>query len=92
MGFIVIAGTFTWQIAVLVQKRFELKLRSLYLLMMVTIAFASQIIFYIAFKNYNNQLLYPLGFLLSAVIYLFLISVSELIVILKSLKLRSIKG
>src|SRR5665647_331464 len=49
MGFIIIAGTFTWQLAILVQKRFELKLRSLYLLTMVIIAFASQVIFYFAF-------------------------------------------
>lgn len=85
MGFIVIAGTFTWQIAILVQKRFELKLKSLYLLMMVIIAFASQVIFYLVFKNYNNQILYPLGFLFSAIVYLFLISISELVAVSKSL-------
>lgn len=79
MGFIVIAGTFTWQIAILVQKRFELKLRSLYLLGMIIIAFTSQVIFYLLFKNFNNQLLYPFGFLLSAFVYLFLISISEVI-------------
>lgn len=85
MGFIVIAGTFTWQLAILVQKRFELKLRSLYLLAMVIIAFISQIIFYLLFKNYHSQLLYPLGFLLSAFVYLFLISISEIVAVSKSL-------
>ncbi len=85
MGFTVIAATFIWQIAVLVQKRFELKLRSLYLLAMVMIAFVTQIAFYLLFRNYNSQLLYPLGFLLSAVVYLFLISTSELIAVSKSL-------
>lgn len=85
MGFIVIAGTFTWQLAILVQKRFELKLRSLYLLAMVIIAFVSQVVFYLVFKNYFSQLLYPLGFLLSAFVYLFLISISELIAVSKSL-------
>lgn len=91
MGFVVIAGTFIWQIAILVQKRFELKLKSLYLLAMVIISFVSQIIFYYVFKNYNNQLLYPLGFLLSSIIYLFLISVSELVAISKSIKIKSVK-
>lgn len=85
MGFIVIAGTFTWQLAILVQKRFELKLRSLYLLVMVIIAFISQVLFYLLFKNYSSQLLYPLGFLLSAFVYLFLISISELAAVSKSL-------
>jgi len=91
MGFIVISATFTWQIAILVQKRFELKLRSLYLLSMVMIAFFVQIIFYIIFKNYNNPLLYPLGYLLATIIYLFLISVSELVTISKSIKLKTLK-
>ena len=85
MGFIVIAGTFIWQISVLAQKRFELKLKSLYLLLMVMIALLSQILFYILFKNYNNYLLYPLGFLLSAIVYLFLISMSEIIMVKKSI-------
>lgn len=92
MGFIVIAATFTWQVAILVQKRFELKLRSLYLLLMIVIAFLSQIIFYLVFKNYHNQLLYPIGFLLATVIYLFLISFSELVAISKSLRLKAIKA
>lgn len=91
MGFIVISATFTWQIAILVQKRFELKLRSLYLLSMIMIAFFVQIIFYIIFKNYNNPLLYPLGYLLATIIYLFLISVSELVTISKSIKLKTLK-
>jgi O-antigen/teichoic acid export membrane protein len=85
MGFIVIVGTFTWQIAILVQKRFELKLKSLYLLKMVIIAFASQFIFYFLFENYNSSLLYPLGFFLSAVVYLFLISLTEFVGVKRSL-------
>ncbi|MEO6187690.1 MAG: oligosaccharide flippase family protein [Ginsengibacter sp.] len=91
MGFLVIAGTFIWQIAILVQKRFELKLRSLYLLAMVFIAFVVQIVFYITFRNYDNQLLYPMGFLLSAFIYLCLVSFSELVAISKSLKIKQVK-
>lgn len=91
MGFIVIMGTFTWQIAILVQKRFELKLKSLFLLAMVIIAFAAQITFYLLFRNYNNQLLYPLGFLLSTCVYLFLVSISELIAISKSINFKLVK-
>ncbi len=86
IGFIVIAATFTWQIAVLVQKRFELKLRSLYLLTMIIISFAAQILFYLLFKNFDNYLLYPLGFLISGIVYLFLISISEIIAVKRSLE------
>lgn len=86
MGIIVIAGTFIWQIAILIQKRFELQLKSLFLLAMVAIAFSAQIICYLIFSKYNNQLLYPLGFLLSAIIYLFLISISDVVAYSKSLK------
>jgi O-antigen/teichoic acid export membrane protein len=86
MGIIVIAGTFIWQIAILIQKRFELKLKSLFLLAMVVIAFSAQIICYLLFSKNNNQLLYPLGFLLSAIIYLFLISFTDVMAYAKSLK------
>lgn len=89
IGFIVICGTFTWQLAVLVQKRFELQLKSFFLLKMISIAFFAQIIFYLIFKNYNSELLYPLGFLLSSVVYLFLISFSELMAFSKSIKHKS---
>jgi hypothetical protein len=86
MGFIVICGTFIWQIAILVQKRFELKQKTFFLLSMVFIAFLTQLLFYIIFKNDNSPLIYPLGFLLSAFIYLALISISELAAISKSFK------
>ncbi|MEO6812695.1 MAG: oligosaccharide flippase family protein [Ginsengibacter sp.] len=89
MGFIVICGTFVWQLAILVQKRFELKLKSFFLLTMVAIAFFSQLTFYLIFRNYNNVLLYPAGFLLSAFVYLLLISFSELIAFSKSVKITS---
>lgn len=88
MGFIIICGTFIWQLAILAQKRFELKLMSFYLLTMMAIAFFSQVIFYLLFKSYNNVLLYPAGFLLSAFVYLLLISFSELVAFSKSVKLK----
>jgi O-antigen/teichoic acid export membrane protein len=89
MGFIVICGAFIWQIAILAQKRFELKQKTFFLLRMVFIAFLTQLLFYIIFKNYNNPLVYPLGFLLSAFVYLVLISTSELLTVSKSLKQKS---
>jgi O-antigen/teichoic acid export membrane protein len=85
MGFIVICGTFVWQLAILVQKRFELQLKTIFLLLMVAIAFLTQIAFYMIFKDSHNQLLYPSGFLLSAFVYLFLVSFSELLVFSKSI-------
>ena len=89
MGFIVICGTFVWQLAIVVQKRFELKLKSFFLLSMVAIAFFIQILFYLIFKDYNNILLYPAGFLLSAFIYLLLISFSELLAISNSFRAKT---
>ncbi len=89
IGFIVICGTFIWQLAVLAQKRFELQLKSFFLLKMMALAFFVQIVFYLVFKEYHNELLYPLGFLLSSVVYLFLISFSELMAFSKSMKHKS---
>lgn len=83
MGFIVICGTFIWQIAILAQKRFEMKMKSKFLLVVVIIAFLSQLSFYIIFRHSESPLLYPLGFLLSSIVYLLLISMSEIVSFLK---------
>ena len=83
MGYIIICGTFIWQLAILAQKRFEMEMRSKFLLVMVAIAFLSQLSFYIIFRNSESVLLYPLGFLLSAIVYLLLISMSEIISFIK---------
>lgn len=89
MGFIVICGTFIWQLAILAQKRFELQFKTFYLLVMAAITFFIQVIFYLLFKDYhNNQLLYPLGFLLSSFIYLLLISFTELLSFSKKIRLK----
>ena len=84
MGYIVICDTFIWQLAILAQKRFEMEMKSKFLLVMVAIAFLSQLSFYIIFRNSESPLLYPLGFLLSAIVYLLLISMSEIISFLKT--------
>jgi hypothetical protein len=89
MGFIVICGTFMWQLAILVQKRFELQLKTFFLLVMVAIAFFTQITFYTIFKDSKNELVYPFGFFLSSFIYLFLVSFSELLVFSKSIFVKS---
>lgn len=87
-GFIVICGTFVWQLAILAQKRFELKFNTLYLLLMAAITFVIQVIFYLLLKHLNNPLIYPLGFLLASLVYLFLISFTELLSFSKSIKLK----
>lgn len=78
MGFIVIFGTFIWQMAIVMQKHFELKLKSLFLLKMVVVAFLVQLFIYMFLGNTTNQLLYPLGYLAAAVTYLLLVSYSEI--------------
>lgn len=87
-GFIVICGAFVWQLAILAQKRFELKFNTLYLLLMSAITFIIQVIFYLLFKHLNNPVIYPLGFLLASVVYLFFISFTELLAFSKSIKLK----
>ena len=77
IGFLVIAATFIFQISILVQKRLELQLKSMFLLKMIFIAFFSQIIFYIIFRNSNNELIFPLGYLISSSVYLFLVSIKK---------------
>ena len=74
MGLIIITGTFIWQMAMVVHKQQELKFKSGYLLGMITIAFAMQLLLYLIFNKNNNQLVYPLGFVVSALVYLFLVS------------------
>jgi O-antigen/teichoic acid export membrane protein len=83
IGFIVLLTGFIWQFAVLIHKKYELKKQSKILLLIITIAFITQMIFYFLFQKNNSPLIFPLGFLLSAVMYLFLISFTELMTILK---------
>lgn len=85
MGLILIAGTFIWQMAIIVHKRYELKFKSTFLLGMVAIAFMSQLLLYIFFDKSNNLLLYPLGYALSSVVYLFLVSIGLIGIFLKRL-------
>lgn len=78
MGLFIIAGTFIWQMAIVMQKRYELKFKSLYLLAMVSIAFLLQLLLYILFNKCSSQLLYPIGYATASVVYLFLVSFSAI--------------
>jgi O-antigen/teichoic acid export membrane protein len=88
MGFIVIAGAFIMQIAMVVHKRYELKKMSLFLLGVVMAVFAIQLVFYWIFRKSVNPLVYPIGYLLSSVIYLFFVSFSQFPFFFKSLIYR----
>ena len=78
IGFIVLCGAFVWQLAILAQKKYELQMKTPFLLAVVALALLLQFCFYTLFDNFNKQLLYPAGFLLSAVVYLILISLTSL--------------
>ena len=78
MGLMVIAGTFIWQIAIVVQKKYELQFKSRYLLFMLMVAYLLQLIFYIVFGKSGSQLIFPFGFLLATTVYLLLISVADI--------------
>lgn len=82
-GLIIITATFIWQIAIVVQKKFELQYRSRYLLYMLILAFLTQIIFYIIFRNSKSPVVFPVGYLLSTIVYLVLISFSDFITLSK---------
>jgi len=82
-GLIIIVATFIWQIAMMVQKKYELQLRSRHILYMLMTAFLVQILFYFFFRQSSSQLLYPLGYLLSTVVYLLLISFSDIVILIR---------
>ncbi len=74
MGEIIIAGTFLWQIGIVVHKYYEMKFKNTELLIMVVIAFVVQLGFYLIFRNNTYRLLYPAGYVLAAATYLILVS------------------
>jgi len=83
IGFIVLLTGFIWQFAMLIHKKFELKKQSKILLALIIISFLTQMLFYFLFQKSQSPIIFPLGFLFSALMYLFLISFTELISILK---------
>jgi O-antigen/teichoic acid export membrane protein len=85
MGFVVLAGTFVWQIAMVIHQKYVLKLKSRYLLFIIAIAFFVQLIFYWFARKSDDPIIYPLGYLIAASMYLFFVSISHLSTILRSL-------
>jgi O-antigen/teichoic acid export membrane protein len=74
MGEIIIAGSFMWQIGIVVHKYYEMKFKSGHLFIMIAIAFICQLTFYWIFKNNTNRLLFPAGYALASFVYLILVS------------------
>lgn len=83
IGFIIICGTFVWQLAILIHKRFELNLKTKFLLIAVIIAFLCQVSFYYLMRETGNELAAPLGFLIASLVYFTIVSLPELGSILK---------
>ena len=90
MGFIILVGTFIWQMAIVIHQRFILKLKSHVLLFMIATAFFSQAVFYWFIADLQNPLSYPFGYLIASSMYLLLVSLSQFPAVLKSL-IRHIK-
>ncbi|MDQ2862338.1 MAG: hypothetical protein M3R50_01585, partial [Bacteroidota bacterium] len=78
MGYIVLTGTFVWQMAMVAHQKFILKLRSSFLLILVILAFVSQLIFYWFNADSKDPLIYPIGYLIATTTYLLLLSVSHI--------------
>lgn len=74
MGLIIIAGTFIWQLAILIQQKYILKLMTRFLLFMVIITVCFQIGFYWIMHPSNDPLIYAWGYLLASLLYLILIA------------------
>jgi hypothetical protein len=74
MGEIIIAGTFIWQIGIVVHKYYEMKFKNGRLLLIVAIAFIAQLAFYWLFNKNTSRLVYPAGYALASATYLILVS------------------
>jgi O-antigen/teichoic acid export membrane protein len=72
-GLLVIAGTFIWQMAVVVQKKYELRLQSARLLLLLAAAFLLQLVVYCLAGRSGNLLVFPAGYLLASLTYLLLL-------------------
>lgn len=77
MGFMILCGTFIWQMAMVVHKYYELRMKSHYLLGMVAFAFGVQVLFFEMIRSTQNPVLYSMGFLCSASVYLLLVGVGK---------------
>lgn len=72
-GALIIGGTFLWQMAMVVHKKYELSMNTRFLLLMVSFSALAQFILYL-FAGNIHPLVYPAGFLLASGMYLFLVS------------------
>lgn len=77
MGLFIIAGSFLWQMAMVAHKTYELGFKSLQMLGMVIAAFAFQLVFYLFYNDSHNPLIYPVGYALSALLYLVLVTIKN---------------
>lgn len=78
MGFIILCGTFIWQMAMVVHKYYELRMKSHYLLSMVVVAFGMQMLYFQCIKHKHDPVLYSMGYLCSSSIYLVMVSFRHL--------------
>lgn len=72
-GLLIIAGTFIWQMAIVVQKGHELRFRSLRLLFLLVIALCIQLLIYGLSGRNGNLLVYPAGYLIASFAYLLML-------------------
>ncbi len=76
MGMLIIGGTFLWQIAMLVQKQFELLLKTRLLLLAVAFSLICQCFFYWVIRREGAEYI-SFGFFLSGTIYLFFLIIAS---------------
>lgn len=74
-GLLIISTVFIWQLAMVVHKLLELKLKTEKMLFFVIISFLSQCAFYLSMKECSSILIFPFGCLLSSLVYLILVSI-----------------
>ena len=86
MGFIILCGTFIWQIAMVVHKYYELRMKSHYLLFMVVAAFGLQLLFFQSIKHIQDPVWYSMGYLCSSSFYLVMVSFKHILRFFMNLK------
>lgn len=73
-GLIIIAGTFLWQMAMVLNKQYELKLQSNRLLLFAGITLLVQLVYFYYFYQSLTTLFIAGGYLLSSFVYLVLVA------------------
>ena len=75
IGFLIISGTLIWQIAMVINKKYELKLQSSFLLLFACITLIAQLLYFYFMFAQLTAIGVVSGYLLSSALYLLLVAI-----------------